>query len=311
MKAAVCLGYGAPEQVKVMEVPMPKVGKTDVLIKVMASALNSGDVRLRGLKVNPAMRIALRLVLGITKPRKPILGIALAGEIVEVGEAVRMFNVGDQVYAMTGMRFGGHGQFATLSEKSCIGLKPANATYEEAAVLPFGGTTAIHFLKKAGIKSDQEIMIYGASGAVGSSAVQVASYLGAKVTAVCSGRNAAKMFELGTSKIIDYKTMDIKAIYNKALSKKFDIVFDAVGKVKKTEVKHLLKENGKFISVAGYGTALARKENLNLLSKMFEEGKLDAVIDRTYQLDEIVEAHSYVDQGIKTGNVAITISHNA
>ena len=310
MKAAVCLGYGGPERVKVMEVPMPKVGKKDVLIKVMASAVNSGDVRLRGLKVNPAMRIPLRLVLGVTKPRKPILGVALAGEIAEVGEDVRLFKVGDQVYAMMGMRFGGHGQYATLSEKSCIGLKPATSTYEEAAVLPFGGTTAIHFLNKAGIKSGQEVMIYGASGAVGSSAVQVATYLGAKVTAVCSGRNTAKMIELGARESIDYKTTNIKSTDIVALSKKFDIIFDAVGKVNKNEVNHLIKEGGKFISVAGYGTALGRKEFLNLLAKMFEEGKLDAVIDRTYLLDEIVEAHRYVDQGDKTGNVAITIPHN-
>ncbi len=310
MKAAVCLGYGGPEQVKVMEVPMPKVGKKDVLIKVMASAVNSGDVRLRGLKVNPAMRIPLRLVLGVKKPRKPILGVALAGEIAEVGEDVRLFKVGDQVYAMMGMRFGGHGQYATLSEKSCIGLKPAKSTYEEAAVLPFGGTTAIHFLNKAGIKSGQEVMIYGASGAVGSSAVQVATYLGAKVTAVCSGRNTAKMIELGAREIIDYKTTDIKSTDIGTLSKKFDIIFDAVGKVKKNEVNHLIKEGGKFISVAGYGTALGRKSFLSLLAKMFEEGKLDAVIDRTYLLDEIVEAHRYVDQGDKTGNVAITIPHN-
>ena len=276
----------------------------------MASAVNSGDVRLRGLKVNPVMRIPLRLVLGVTKPRKPILGVALAGEIAEVGEDVRLFKVGDQVYAMMGMRFGGHGQYATLSEKSCIGLKPATSTYEEAAVLPFGGTTAIHFLNKAGIKSGQEVMIYGASGAVGSSAVQVATYLGAKVTAVCSGRNTAKMIELGARESIDYKTTNIKSTDIVALSKKFDIIFDAVGKVNKNEVNHLIKEGGKFISVAGYGTALGRKEFLNLLAKMFEEGKLDAVIDRTYLLDEIVEAHRYVDQGDKTGNVAITIPHN-
>ncbi len=153
-------------------------------------------------------------------------------------------------------------------------------------------------------------MIYGASGAVGSSAVQVATYLGAKVTAVCSGRNTAKMIELGARESIDYKTTNIKSTDIVALSKKFDIIFDAVGKVNKNEVNHLIKEGGKFISVAGYGTALGRKEFLNLLAKMFEEGKLDAVIDRTYLLDEIVEAHRYVDQGDKTGNVAITIPHN-
>lgn len=304
MRAAVCLGYGAPEQVKVMEVPMPKIGKKDVLIKVMASAVNSGDVRMRGLKVNAITRVVLRLVLGVSKPRNPILGVALAGEIVEIGEEVRSFKVGDQVYAMTGFRFGGHGQFASISEKACIALKPASASYEEAAVLPFGGTTAIHFLNKAGLKSGHKVMIYGASGAVGSSAVQVATYLGAKVTAVCSGRNAQKMLELGAHEIIDYKTTDIKS-----LAKQFDIIFDSVGKIKKNDVKHLLREGGQFISVAGYGPASERKEFLSLLSEMFEDGKLNAVIDRTYTLDQIVEAHRYVDQGVKTGNVAITIPH--
>ena len=304
MRAAICLGYGAPEQVKVMEVPVPKIGKKDVLIKVMASAVNSGDVRLRGLKVNAITRVVLRLVLGVSKPRNPILGVALAGEIVEIGEEVRSFKVGDQVYAMTGFRFGGHGQFASISEKACIALKPASASYEEAAVLPFGGTTAIHFLNKAGLKSGHKVMIYGASGAVGSSAVQVATYLGAKVTAVCSGRNAEKMVELGAHEIIDYKTTDIKS-----LAKQFDIIFDSVGKIKKNDVQHLLREGGQFISVAGYGPASERKEFLSLLSEMFEEGKLNAVIDRTYTLDQIVEAHRYVDQGVKTGNVAITIPH--
>lgn len=306
MKAAVCLGYGTPEQVKVAEVSIPKVGKQDVLIKVMASAVNSGDVRLRALRANLVTRIAMRLVLGITRPRQPILGVALAGEIVEVGKDVRSFKVGDQVYAMTGMRLGGHGQFAALSEKSCIGLKPASATYEEAAVLPFGGTTAIHFLNKAGLKSGQEVMIYGASGSVGAAAVQVAAYHGAKVTAVCSARHADMMVKIGAQEMIDYKSTDIKK-----LSKKFDIIFDAVGKVKKAELEPLIKTGGCFISVAGYGVASEQKAFLNLLSRMFEEGKLDAVIDRTYPLDEIAEAHRYVDQGVKAGNVAVTITHEA
>lgn len=306
MKAAVCLGYGSPEQVKVLEVPMPKIGKKDVLIKVMASAVNSGDVRLRGLKVSPILSILFRLVIGVRKPRKPILGVALSGEIVEIGQDVTTFKVGDQVYGMTGMRFGGHGQYAALSEESCIGLKPASSTFEEAAVLPFGGTTAIHFLNKAGLKSGHQVMIYGASGAVGSSALQVAKYLGAEVTAVCSGRHVEKMRQIGADEIIDYKTSDIKSI-----GKKFDIIFDTVGKIKKSEVEHLIKKGGKFISVEGYGVASESRAFLNLLTQMYEEGKLDAVIDRTYLLDEIVEAHRYVDQGLKTGNVAITIPHNA
>lgn len=302
MKAAVCLGYGAPDQIKVMDVPVPKIGKKDILIKVMASSVNSGDVRLRGLIASPLIKAGLRLVLGVSKPRKPILGVTLSGVVVEIGEAVTLFSVGDEVYAMTGMRFGGHGEFASLSEKSCIGLKPPSASFEEAAVLPFGGTTAIHFLSKAGIKSGHDVMIYGASGAVGTSAVQVAKYLGAEVTAVCSGRHAEKMVEIGAADVIDYKTKDFK---NE--SKRYDIIFDAVGKIKKAEFEMLLKPGGNFISVAGYGTASERKEFMSLLSKMYEEGKLKAVIDRTYTLDEIVSAHQYVDQGVKTGNVAITM----
>lgn len=304
MKAAVCLGYGGPDQVKVMDVPKPKPGKKEVLIKVMASAVNSGDVRLRGLKMNLPTQLAIRLVLGIKKPRKSILGVALAGEIVAVGGDVRSFRVGDQVYAMTGMRFGGHGQFAVLGEKSCMGLKPPSATFEEAAVSPFGGTTAIHFLNKAGLKSGHDVMIYGASGAVGSAAIQVATYLGAKVTGVCSGKHEEKMLEIGALEVIDYKTTDFKT-----LSKKFDVIFDAVGKVKKRDLDHLLKEGGSFISVAGYGVASESKAFLSLLAEMFEAGKLNPVIDRTYLLDEIAEAHRYVDQGVKTGNVAITIPH--
>ena len=159
MKAAVCTGYGSPDKIKVMDVENPMPQKGEVLIKVMASSVNSGDVRVRGLIANPVTRLALRLVLGVSKPRKPILGVALSGEIVHIGDGVTAFKKGDQVFAMTGMRFGGHAQYAVLSEKSCMALKPKTATFEEAAVLPFGGTTAIHFLQKAGIKKGQNVMI--------------------------------------------------------------------------------------------------------------------------------------------------------
>ncbi len=305
MKAAVCEGYGSPDKIKVMEVPMPLVKKGEVRIKVMASSVNSGDVRVRGLIANPATRLALRLVLGITKPRKPILGAALAGEIVEIGEGVTQFKKGDQVFAMTGFRFGGHAQYAVLSEKGCVGLKPKTALYEEAAVLPFGGTTAIHFLQKAGIESGQNVMIYGASGAVGSSAVQVAKYLGATVTAVCSGRHIEKMMTIGADLVIDYKKQNYKS-----QTQQYDLIFDAVGKIKKRDIESLLKPNGAFTSVAGHGVASEKKEFLDLLVEMYDAGKLDAVIDRTYTLDDIAKAHQYVDLGAKTGNVAVIISHD-
>ncbi len=305
MKAAICEAYGSPDNIRVMDVPMPVVKKGNVLIKVMASSVNSGDVRTRGLIANPVMKIALRIVLGINKPRNPILGVALAGEIVEIGEGVTQFKKGDAIFAMTGMRFGGHAEYATLSEKGCIGLKPKTATYEEAAVLPFGGTAAIHFLQKAGIKSGQNVMIYGASGAVGSSAVQVAKYMGTNVTAVCSGRHMEKIYSVGADSVIDYKKQNYKS-----QTQQFDLIFDAVGKIKKSDVEMLLKPNGVFTSVVGHGVASEKKEFLDLLAQMYEAGALNAVIDRTFTLDDIVAAHRYVDLGAKTGNVAVIISHD-
>lgn len=304
MKAAICTGYGSPDLVKVMDVPRPMVKKGELMIKVMASAVNSGDARVRGLVASPVLRIGLRLALGIKKPRKAILGVALAGEIVEIGEGVNQFKVGDQIFAMTGMRFGGHGQYAVLSEKSAMALKPKSALYEEAAVLPFGGTTALHFLRRAGLQDGNQVMIYGASGAVGTSAVQLANILGAEVTAVCSDRHKAVVSELGANKLLDYRRVDISK-----LEVRYDIIFDAVGKIRKNEIKHLLKPNGRFISVAGYGVASEKKEDLQLLAQLFDEGKLKAVIDRSFPLEEIALAYRYVDQGVKTGNVAITINH--
>jgi len=305
MKAAICMGYGSPDMIKVMELPTPNYSKDEVLIKVMASAVNSGDIRTRGLMVNPVMKIVMRMVLGIRKPRKPILGVALAGEIVAVGEDVTNFKVGDQIFAMTGMRFGGHAQFAVLKEKSAMSLKPKQAPFEEAAVLPFGGTTALHFLKKAQIGEGQQVLIYGASGAVGTSAIQIAKYFGTKVTGVCSERHTQTISKLGADQIVDYHN----DAYLK-MSQQFDLIFDAVGKIKKSQVEHLLKPNGRFISVAGYGVAAEKIEDLQLLAQMYDEGKLNAVIDRTFTLDDIVLAHHYVDQGVKTGNVAITIAHD-
>jgi len=304
MKAAICTGYGSPDLIKVMEVSKPNYGKHEVLIKVMASAVNSGDVRIRGLVVAPILKIVMRLVLGFRKPRKAILGVALAGEIVAIGDAVTKFKVGDQVFAMTGMRFGGHAQYAVLKETSAMALKPKKALFEEAAVLPFGGTTALHFLKKAQIADGNKVLIYGASGAVGTLAIQIAKYFGAHVTAICSERHFETLSKLGVDRMFEYKNGEYLKIADQ-----FDVIFDAVGKIKKSLVAHLLKKNGRFTSVAGYGVASEKVEDLILLSQMFDEGRLKPVIDRTYSLDDIVNAHRYVDQGVKTGNVAITINH--
>lgn len=304
MKAAVCTKYGSPNWLKVMEVPKPTISSKEVLIKVMASSVNSADVRTRGLVASPLMRVAMRLILGFNKPRNSILGVALSGEIVEIGRDVTQFKVNDQVFAMTGMRFGGHAQYAVLKQTSAMVLKPTRATYEEAAVLPFGGTTALHFLRKANIEEGQRILIYGASGSVGTSAIQVAKYLGVHVTAVCSSKHIQVLHALGPDEIIDYQSDAFKI-----LDTQYDIIFDAVGKIKKTDVSHLLKPDGAFTSVDGHGVASEKKEDLRLLARMFDEGKLKPVIDKTFLLEEIVAAHEYVDQGSKTGNVAITMHH--
>lgn len=306
MKAAVCLGYGSSEKVKVMEVPMPKANSNEVLIKVMASSVNTGDVRIRGLIADPLTRVMLRLVMGIKKPRRSILGATLAGEIVAIGNEVKSFSVGDQIYAMTGFRFGGHAQYAVLNEKATMVLKPKTALYEEAATLPFGGNTAIYFLKKAGIKPGDKVMIYGASGSVGTSAVQIAKYFGAEVTAVCSVKHKKMVLSLGATNHVDYQTGELEK--HQGL---YDIIFDAVDKTNKKKMAPFLNEKGQFISVSGYGVAKETKEDLLLLSKLFDEGKLVAIIDRTYPLEEISDAHFHVEQRTKVGNVAITISHTS
>lgn len=305
MKAAIYERYGSPDVLKVKEVPLPQIEPGEVLIKVMASAVNTMDVRLRSLSVGPFMGSVMRVVLGIRKPKNPILGAYVAGEIVALGEGVESFKIGDQVFGVTGMTLGGHAQYVTMKEARSVALKPKNALYEEAAVLPFGGTSALHFLRKAEIGVGQEVMIYGASGAVGTAGVQVAKYLGAMVTAVCSKKNFELIGSLGAQTLLEYQNDAYKET-----DKKYDIIFDAVGKIKKTKVKKMLKPGGRFISVEGYGIAGARKSDLQLLAQMYEEGKLKAVIDRTYTLDEITEAHRYVDQGTKTGNVALLIKHD-
>lgn len=305
MKAAIYEKYGSPDVLKVKEVPLPQVEPGEVLIKVMASAVNTMDVRLRSLSMGPFMGIMMRFVLGIRKPKHPILGANVAGEIVVIGEGVESFKIGDQVFGVTGMSLGGHAQYIAMNEARAVALKPKNALYEEAAVLPFGGTSALFFLRKAEIGAGQEVMIYGASGAVGTAGVQVAKHLGARVTAVCSKKNFDLLGTLGAETLLEYQNDAYKET-----DKKYDIIFDAVGKIKKYKVKQMLKPGGRFISVDGYGIAGVRKADLLLLAQMYEEGKLKAVIDRTFTLDEIATAHRYVDQGTKTGNVALLIKHD-
>ncbi|WP_227397049.1 NAD(P)-dependent alcohol dehydrogenase [Jeotgalibacillus aurantiacus] len=304
MKAVICTAYGPPDVLKLQEIEKPVPKEFDLLIKVHASAVQSGDRRVRALDVPAAGKFPMRIALGFKAPRKPVLGVVVAGEVVETGSRVQHFKVGDRVYGLTGMRFGGYAEYACIKEHKCVQLMPLNASFTEAASLPFGGTTALHFLRRVKIEQANTVLIYGASGAVGSMAVQIAKYYGAHVTGVCSGRNVELVKSLGADAVIDYT----KEGYDSELTT-YDAVFDASGKINKQSARQHLNEQGLFSTVAGQGVATEFKEDLTLLNQMFEAGNLRAVIDSIYPMEEIVAAHRYVDADQKAGNVIVSVVH--
>ncbi len=306
MKAVVAEGYGAPEVLSVVDVPKPKVKDNEILIQVKAASLNSGDVRMRALDGGDGIKgfmsgIIIRLLVGLRKPKR-IQGSVLAGVVAEVGDAVSRFNVGDEVYAMAGFSFGAFAEYCVLPDKRAIALKPKKASFEEASSIPFGGNTALYFLRKAGVGKGKSVLVYGSTGAVGTSAVQVAKYLGAEVTAV-SGPDGLKLSkELGASKVYNYRETAIEDIEGS-----FDVVFDAVGKISKSRAAHLLASNGKYSTVDSLDVAKESSSDLEELANMFDNDQLTATIDKTFSLDEIVEANRYVDSGRKKGSVVIHV----
>lgn len=302
MKAAICTTYGGPDVFVIQNVDRPKPKSNELLIQVHASAVHSGDRRLRALDVPALGKLPMRIVMGFKAPRQPILGVVLAGVVVETGRSVKNFQIGDNVYALTGMKFGGYAEFACVNESKCVVQMPEHASFIEAAALPFGGTTSLHFLRKANIEQATNVLIYGGSGAVGSTAVQIAKHFGVHVTAVCHERNIELVKRLGADVVVDYS----KEGYDRELGT-YDVVFDASGKIDKRLARKHVAENGSFRSVAGQGPASERKEDLRFLNELFEAGELQPVIDSVYPLDEIVKAHRYVDQGRKVGNVIVTI----
>jgi len=290
-------------QLQEIEKPTPK--DNEVLVKVHATTVTSGDCRVRSFESPIMMWIPMRLFLGLRKPRKPILGVELAGEIESIGKNVKRFKKGDQIYALTGMGFGAHAEYTCIPENKMVAIKPANITYEEAASVLFGGTTALDFLRKGNIQDGQKVLIYGASGSVGTSAVQLAKYFGAEVTAVCSATNFELVKSLGAEHVIDYREEDFTD-----RGELYDIIFDAVGKTTKANCKRALAPNGSFVTVDGQGIAKVRIEDLIFLKEVLETGKIRSVIDRFYPLEKIQDAHSYVEKGHKKGNVVITLNHN-
>ncbi len=323
MKAAVYSRYGAADVVTIKEIDKPAPKANEVLIRIRATTVSSGDWRVRSLSMPPGFALLARPALGLFGPRKPVLGTELSGDVEAVGADVRAFKPGDAVIAFPGGSFGCHAEYRTMPETGAIARKPANLSYEEAAALSFGGMTALDFLKNKGnIQPGDKVLVVGASGAVGSAAVQLARHFGAEVTGVCSAASRALVMSIGAGKVIDYSREDFTAN-----GETYDIILDAAGTAPYARCKTSLKENGRLLLVLSglsallqmpwvaltsrrrifAGPAAENPRDLAILSELAEQGAFKPLIDRVYPLERIVEAHTYVDTGRKKGSVVITV----
>lgn len=323
MKAIICTKYGPPEVLQITEVEKPKIKDDEVLIKIHATTVTAGDVKLRSSDFPFMYWLPSRLMFGLTKPKNQIPGCELAGEIVTVGKNVRNFKTGDQVFGYSGFNFGSNAEYISLHEAGVLAKKPINMSFEQAAAVPVGALTALHFLRGSIIQNGQKVLIYGASGSVGTYAIQLAKYFGTEVTALCSTANLELVRALGANEVIDYTNEDLSKS-----KKTYDIIFDTVGKSSFSNCKRLLNKDGVYLLSAVWklsvyfqaiwsnlfsnkkailGVANMNNEDLNYIKALIEADKLKAVIDRQYPLNQIVEAHRYVEKGHKKGNVVINI----
>ena len=318
MRAIIYKKYGGPEVLELGQVDIPMPKDKEILIRIFATAANSGDIRIRS-----ADPWAVRLFFGLTKPKNPILGSVLSGEIVAIGKAVTLFKVGDKVFGSTGMRFGSYAEYICLPENGILSIKPDNISHEEAGTVPFGGTTALHFVRKAKISANQKVLIYGASGAVGTAAIQLAKNLGAEVTAVCSTSNMELVKSLGADKVIDYTKEDFRKN-----GETYDVIYETVNKLSYAEsVKSLTKQGTLILGASGlsqmlkgaWTTMVSRRkvitgvisqkaEDMIFLKDLIERGVYKPIIDKAYSLEQMAAAHQYVEFGHKRGNVAIIVA---
>jgi NADPH:quinone reductase-like Zn-dependent oxidoreductase len=309
MKAIICIKYGPPEVLQIVEVEKPIPKDSEVLIKVHATTTHIGDTKIRRLEpgLGPVKDLffkpMMRIMLGFKGPRNKILGMELAGDIEAVGKGVTLYKIGDPVFASTEFRMGAYAEYCCLPEKAALTIKPANMSYEEAAPVSNAGLTALINLRKGNIQKGQKVLIYGASGSVGTYAIQIAKHFGAEVTGVCSTANLELVKSLGADNVIDYTQEDFTQCGDA-----YDVIFDTVGKIASSKRRKSLKKSGIFVSAFDLsGNIILKAKDLIYLKDLCEAGKLRTVIDRCYPMEQIVEAHRYVDKGHKKGNVIINV----
>jgi NADPH:quinone reductase-like Zn-dependent oxidoreductase len=323
MKAVVYERYGPPDVLELRELAKPTPKDDEVLIRTYSATVTAGDCRVRSLHMPVGFGLIARLILGVSRPRQPILGSELAGTVESVGKGVTKFKVGDQVFAFTGARLGCYAEYKCMPEDGAVVLKPANLSYDEAAAISSGGTTALHFFRRAKLQTGERVLVNGASGGVGTAAVQLAKHSGADVTGVCSTANVELVRSLGADHVIDYTKEDFTEN-----GETYDVIVDAAGTAPYSRSKASLKERGRLLLVLSglpdmlgapwvsltsrkkviAGPAAGRAEDLRFLAKLAEAGEFTPVIDRRYSFEQIAEAHRYVDTGRKKGNVIVTLA---